>query len=44
MGGRERKSQVAHKRKDWLHNFCGLEGFQCFKAGEKIRSAPQVGR
>ena len=39
---RGRKSEVAHKWADWLHNPCGRP--QRFRAGEKIRSGSQVGR
>ena len=28
----------------WLHHPCHLGGRECFKAGDKIRSRPQVGR
>ena len=35
---------MAHRWVDWLHHPCRLRGPQCFKAGEKIRSGPQVGR
>ena len=28
---------------DWLHHPCRLGGPQCFTAGDKIKSGPQVG-
>ena len=36
------KSQVTHKRVEWLHNPCPLGDPLCFRAGDKIRSGPQV--
>ena len=40
----KRESEVAHKWAGWLHNPCRPGGPQCFRAGYKIRSGPQVGR
>ena len=37
------KSEVAHKWAQWLHNPLPSGGPLCFKAGDKIRSGPQVG-
>ena len=37
-------SEVAHKWAEWLHNPCHLGGPQRFRAGDKIRKSPQVGR
>ena len=36
------KSEVAHKWAKWLHNRFHLGDPPCFKAGDKIRSGPQV--
>ena len=36
------KSEVAHKWARWLHNPHHLGGVHRFKAGDKIRSDPQV--
>ena len=38
------KSQVAHKWADWLHSSCHLRAPQRYRAGDKIKSGPQVGR
>ena len=38
------KSEVAHKWARWLHNLCRLWGPLRFKAGDKVRSGPQVGK
>ena len=38
------KSQVAHKWARWLHSPCRLGGPHRFKAGDKIRGGPQVGK
>ena len=38
------KSAVAQKWVGWLHNPCCLGGPQRFRAVDKIRSGPQVGR
>ena len=37
------KPEVAHKWTDWLHHPCRMGGHQRFRAGDKIRSGPQVG-
>ena len=37
------KTAVAHKWADRLDSPCRLGGTQCFKAGDKISSCPQVG-
>ena len=34
---------MAHKCACWLHDPCRLENPQRFRAGEKIRSDPQMG-
>ena len=36
------KSELAHKWAQWLHNPCRLGGPQCFRAGDKIRSGPEL--
>ena len=38
------KSAMAHKRAAWLHNPYHVGGPQCFIAGEKMSSGPQMGR
>ena len=38
------KSQVAHKWPRWLHNPYHLGGPHRFRAGDNIRSGPQVGK
>ena len=38
------KSEVAHKWARWLHNPCRLGGPHRVRAGDKIRSGPQVGK
>ena len=38
------ESEVAHKWARWLHNPCRLGDPHRFKAGDKIRSGPQVGK
>ena len=38
------KSEVAHKWARWLHNPCHLGEPHRFKAGDGIKSGPQVGR
>ena len=38
------KSEVARTWADWLHKPRHLRGPQRFKAGDKIRSGPQVGK
>ena len=38
------KSEVAHLRGRWLHNPCRLGDPLRFRAGDKIRSGPQVGK
>ena len=37
------KSQVEHKWAKWLYNPCQSVGALWFRAGDKIRSGPQVG-
>ena len=37
------ESEVAHKWVRWLHNPCRLGGRRRFRAGDNIRSGPQVG-
>ena len=37
------KSEVAHKWADWLHHLYRLGGPQRFRAGDRIRTGPQVG-
>ena len=39
-----RKSAMARKCADWLHDPFRLGGAQCFKAGDKITTGPRVGR
>ena len=41
---RGRKSEVAHKWATWLHNPSRLGDPLRFRAGDKIRSGPQVGK
>ena len=38
------ESEVAHKLVRWLHNLCRLGGPYRFRAGDGIRSGPQVGK
>ena len=38
-----RKLKVAHKWADWLNHPCRMGGPQHFRAGDKIRSGPQMG-
>ena len=38
------ESEAAHKWARWLHNPCRLGDPHCFRAGELIRSGPQVGK
>ena len=38
------KSEVAHKWARWLHHLCRLGDPHRFKAGDKIRSGPLVGK
>ena len=38
------ESEVAHKWARWLRNPCRLGGPHCFRAGNKIRSGPHVGK
>ena len=38
------ESEVAHKWARWLHHPCRLGGANLFRAGSRIRGAPQVGR
>ena len=38
------KSAMAHNWAGWLHNLCRLEVPHHFRAGDKIRGGPQVGR
>ena len=38
------KTEVAHKWARWLHNPCGLGDPLGFRAGDKIRSGPLVGK
>ena len=40
---RAEKTVVAHKSVDWLYHACHMGDPQHFKAGDKKRSAPQVG-
>ena len=41
---RRAESEVAHLWARWLHNPCRLGDPLRFKAGDKIRSGPQVGK
>ena len=38
------KSEVAHKCAKWLRHPCRIGDPHCFRAGNKIRSGPQVGK
>ena len=39
----EPNGYLDHKGADWLHNPCRLGGPQRFRAGNNIRSGPQMG-
>ena len=38
------KSKLAHKWAGWLHKACRQGGPQRFRAGDRIRNGPQMGK